>query len=158
METTTAEMNLFVVAASEFLSNSKASSSKESLKILMRRAIASYRENVVQHKKGDVNLWHLDSIYRTLGLQTRLPRKRDKPRNLRSYIQQPLIDFLRKPSVNVLPPSKAENFTSNPGWNPAIEAVGRVGTKSFIPLAGRLLQSVITRSPHFPSYIQQQIR
>ncbi|XP_031556780.1 choline O-acetyltransferase-like [Actinia tenebrosa] len=136
METNTTDMNLFLNAASAFLSNSKpdVTSSKEWLKILLRKAIASYRENVVLNKKGDVTLWHLDSIYRTLGLETRLPRQRNKLKNLRSLIQQPLIDFLREPSVNLLPPSKAETFTSNPGWNPAVEAVGRVGVKSMLPL------------------------
>jgi hypothetical protein len=129
METNTADMRLFLIAASENIS-------KEILKNLLLRAIRSYREDVVKHKEGEVNLWHLDSIYRTLGLQTRLPSQRNKPKNLRSLVQQPFIDYLRRPSVNVLPPSIAETLTSNPSWNSAVEAVGRVGVKSMLPLGG----------------------
>ena len=122
--------------------------SRESLKIFAAKGNRLLpRKMSYKNKTGNVNLWHLDSIYRALGLQTRLPRQRDKPRNLRSFIQQPLIDFLRESSFNLLPPAKAETFTSNPCWNPAVEAVGRVGVKSMLPLGGRRLHSEPTFWP-----------
>ncbi|KAK3746991.1 hypothetical protein QZH41_011941, partial [Actinostola sp. cb2023] len=137
METNTADMRLFITAASEFLSATDPhQNDRQILKTLLQRATASYREDVLRHKEGEVHLWHLDAIYRALGLQTRLPRERSKQRNLRSFLQQPLIDYLRCPADHnsLLPPSIAETFTSNPSWNPAVEAVGRVGVKSMLPL------------------------
>lgn len=137
METNTADMKLFVTAAYEYISNPEPEN-KNSMRTLLLQAVSSYRENVLRYKSGEFNLWHLDAIYRALGLQTRLPRQPRKPRNLRSYLQQPIIDYLRSPGDNnaILPPHIAETFTSNPGWNPAIEAVGRVGVKSLLPLGG----------------------
>ena len=147
METNTANMRLFITAASEYLSASDPDkNSKRILKTLLRKATASYREDVLKHKKGEVNLWHLNAIYRTLGLQTRLPRDTYKQRNLRSFLQQPVIDYLRSPGDNnsLLPPSLAETFTSNPTWNPAVEGVGRVGVKSMLPMGGMWEQSCQT--------------
>lgn len=138
METNTADMRLFVTAASQYFANPKPDS-KTTLKTLLLRAIELYREDVLRHKSGEINLWHLDGIYRTLGLQTRLPCQRNRPQNLRSFLQQPFIDYLRSSEGYnaVLPPRVAETFTSNPSWNPAVEAVGRVGVKSMLPLGGK---------------------
>lgn len=139
METNTADMRLFINAASDYLSNPDPEI-KNKLKLLLIEALSSYRKDVIRHKNGEIHLWHLDAIYRVLGLRTRLPLQINKPRNIRSYLQQPVIDYLRTPVDHnaLLPPQIAETFTSNPGWNRAVEAVGRVGVKSMLPLGGNV--------------------
>ncbi|EDO44789.1 predicted protein [Nematostella vectensis] len=135
METNNATMREFITSASRSMDDKETmpgGNEKRNLKPLLKAAIQGYRDDLMANKCGDVYLWHLDALYRVLGLKTRLPRKASPEKSLRQIVQQWMVDYFRGPSVDILPPATAQNFVSNPGWNPAIEAIGRVGVKCLL--------------------------
>lgn len=103
------------------------------LKSLLRKAIESYKDEVLRYKKGQMNLWHLDALYRNLGLPNRLPFRNTPQLQIKRRFRQAVADLLRTPLLNILPPQVAENVTSNPCWYPEIEAIGRPGVKCILP-------------------------
>ena len=99
------------------------------LKSLLKKAIESYKDEVLRYKKGQMNLWHLDALYRNLGLPNRLPFRNTPQLQIKRRFRQAVADLLRTPLLNILPPQVAENVTSNPCWYPEIQAIGIPGVK-----------------------------
>jgi hypothetical protein len=135
------------------------------LKSLLKKAIQSYKDEVLSYKKGEMNLWHLDSLYRTLGLANRLPFRNTPPTKLKKSLKEIAIECLRAPFLNVLPPQIAENVTSNPYWYPEIEAIGRPGVKCILPptsmalhyMFGRNAISItVNANPEHPCYEKEE--
>lgn len=130
------------------------------LKTLLEKALRSYKDEVLRYKKGEINLWHLDSLYRTLGLANRLPF-RNTPSKLDTSLKELIVEYLRAPWLDILPPQIAENVTSNPCWYPEIEAIGRPGVKCILPpksmafhyMFGRNAISItVNANPRHPCY------
>lgn len=116
------------------------------LKGLLKKAIKSYKDEVLRYKKGEIVLWHLDSLYRNLSLANRLPFKTSPQFELKRSLRQLLLDYLRSPLLNILPPQVAENVTSNPCWYPEIEAIGRPGVKCILPPTSMALHYMFGRN------------
>ena len=116
------------------------------LNVLLKKAIKSYKDEVLRYKKGEIVLWHLDSLYRNLSLANRLPFKKSPQLELKRSLRQLLLDYLRSPLFNILPPQVAENVTSNPCWYPEIEAIGRPGVKCILPPTSMALHYMFGRN------------
>lgn len=116
------------------------------LKALLKKAIQSYKDEVLRYKNGEINLWHLDSLYRNLGLPNRLPFRKPPQLDLKRRLKEVVLGFLKAPQLNVLPPQVAENVTSNPCWFPEIEAIGRPGVKCILPPTSMALHYMFGRN------------
>lgn len=135
------------------------------LNSLLIKATQSYKDEVLRYKKGHINLWHLDSLYRHLGLVNRLPFRNPPTFDLKTIFRQKVIDFLRSPLINLFPPQIAENVTSNPSWFPEIEAIGRPGVQCILPPSSMALHYMFGRdaisitvnaNPYHPCHGKEQ--
>ncbi|XP_031565684.1 uncharacterized protein LOC116300862 [Actinia tenebrosa] len=162
MDSSMADMKQFVQQACKLRSSGNQTLIREEhlrLKTLLKKALRSYKDEVMRYKKGEINLWHLDSLYRTLGLSNRLPfRNAPKPNK---SLKEVSVEYLRAPWLDILPPQIAENVTSNPCWYPEIEAIGRPGVKCILPpksmalhyMFGRKAISItVNANPQHPCY------
>ena len=135
MDSSTADMKQFIAKArqSQHLTQNMTEQERVELISLLMKATKSYKDEVLRYKRGEINLWHLDSLYRIMGLTNRLPFRKSPPLELKRNFKQLVLDCLRLPLINILPPQVAENVTSNPCWYPEIEAIGRPGVKCILP-------------------------
>ena len=91
MDSSMADMKKFVEEVyKSFLSIQNTSEQERlALKSLLKKAIQSCKDEVLRYKNGEINLCHLDSLYRNLGLTNRLPfRKTPKSglwKNLKEF-------------------------------------------------------------------------
>lgn len=165
METSVADMKAFVGAA---LSDSHALSreDRDNLHKLLIRAIQGYREDVRRYKKGDIHLWHLDSLYRNLGLTNRLPYRDTAPLDLKTRLRGAVANVMRSPLINILPAEVPENVTSNPYWYSEIEAIGRSGVKCILPPESMALHYIfgkggisvtVNANPKHPCYEREEM-
>ena len=148
MDSSMADMKKFIKEARKQQQSIHNISTQELLllKASLQRAIQSYKDEVLRYKKGEINLWHLDSLYRNLGLTNRLPFRQVQKLELKTHIKQTVLECLRAPLLNVLPPPVAENVTSNPCWYPEIEAIGRPGVKCILPPTSMALHYMFGRN------------
>ena len=135
MDSSTADMKQFIAKARQSQHHIQNLTEQERLELtsLLMKATKSYKDEVLRYKMGEINLWHLDSLYRIMGLANRLPFRKSPPLELKRNFKQRVLDYLRSPLINILPPQVAENVTSNPCWYPEIEAIGRPGVKCILP-------------------------
>ena len=147
MDGSMADMKQFIEKAHRSQHNVQKMTEQERvmLKALLKKAIKSYKDEVVRYKKGEINLWQLDALYRNMGLANRLPFRKTSQLKLKRKFTQAVVDFLRSPLINVLPPQIAENVTSNPCWCPEIEAIGRPGVKCILPPTSMALHYMFGR-------------
>ena len=149
MDSSMADMMKFVEEASKLAQRSVQDLSEQErlvLKSLLKNAIQSYKDEVLRYKNGEINLWHLDSLYRNLGLTNRLPFRKTPQLELQRSLKEVVLGYLRAPHLNVLPPQVAENVTSNPCWYPEIEAIGRPGVKCILPPTSMALHYMFGRN------------
>lgn len=148
MDSSMADMKEFIAKArgSEDCMQNMTKEEHLALKYLLKKAIESYKDEVLRYKRGEISLWHLDSLYRNMGLVNRLPRFGSSfQSDVKRYSKQLATDFLRSPLINILPPQVAENVTSNPCWYPEIEAIGRSGVKCILPPTSMALHYMFGR-------------
>ena len=129
MDSSMTDMMKFVEEASKLAQQSVQDLSEQErlvLKSLLKNAIQSYKDEVLRYKNGEINLWHLDSLYRNLDLTNRLPFRKTAQLELKRSLKEVVLGYLRAPHLNVLPPQVAENVTSNPCWYPEIETAWKV--------------------------------
>lgn len=148
MDSSMADMKKFVEEARKSPLSIQNTSEQErlALKSLMKKAIQSYKDEVLRYKNGEINLWHLDSLYRNLGLTNRLPFRKTPRLGLLKNLKELVLGYIRGPQLNVLPPQVAENVTSNPCWYPEIEAIGRPGVKCILPSTSMALHYMFGRN------------
>ncbi|KAL9967377.1 hypothetical protein ACROYT_G025586 [Oculina patagonica] len=149
MDSSMADMTKFVEEASKPAQHSIQDISEQErsvLKALLKKAIHSYKDEVLRYKNGEINLWHLDSLYRNLGLANRLPFRKTPQFELKRSLKEVVLGYLRAPKFNILPPQVAENVTSNPCWYPEIEAIGRPGVKCILPPTSMALHYMFGRN------------
>lgn len=167
MDSSMADMKRFIEKArqSQHSIQNMTKQERVTLKAQLKKAIESYKREVLRYKKGEINLWHLDSLYRNLGLANRLPFRKSPQLGLTRTLKQVVLDSLRSPLLSVLPPQVAENVTSNPCWYPEIEAIGRPGVKCILPptsmalhyMFGRNAISVtVNANPEHPCYKNEE--
>lgn len=168
MDGSMADMKQFIEKAIQSKQNVQQMTEEEliPLKSLLLKATESYKIEVLRYKKGDINLWHLDCLYRSLGLSNRLPFRDNPKSNVNTSFKQSVVDFLRSPLVNILPPQVAENVTSNPSWFPEIESIGRPGVKCILPPTSMALHYMfgkdavsitINANPKHPCYKREEV-
>lgn len=148
MDSSMADMKKFVEEARKSPLSIQNTSEQESseLKSLLKKAIQSYKDEVLRYKNGEINLWHLDSLHRNLGLTNRLPSQKTPQLGLLKSFKETVLGYIRAPQLNVLPPQVAENVTSNPFWYPEIEAIGRPGVKCILPPTSMALHYMFGRN------------
>jgi hypothetical protein len=115
------------------------------LRALLKKAVKSYKDEVLRYKKGEISLWHLDALYRNMGLANRLPFEKPQQFKLKRMFGKAVVDFLGSPLLNILPSQIAENVTSNPCWHPEIEAIGRPGVNCILPPTSMALHYMFGR-------------
>ena len=167
MDASMADMKAFVTLAMQSPNPATCSTEERArLRDLLIRAIRGYREDVLRYKKGEIHSWHLDSVYRNLGLPNRFPRSVPTHLDLKTRLKGAVINALRHPLVNILPPTAFENVTSNPDWYPEIEAIGRAGVKCVLPAGSMAFHYIIGRggisitinaSPEHPCYQKESL-
>ncbi|XP_020612759.1 uncharacterized protein LOC110051124 isoform X1 [Orbicella faveolata] len=145
MDSSMADMKKFVEEARRS-SLSMSEQERLALKSLLKEAIQSYKDEVLRYKNGEINLWHLDSLYRNLGLTNRLPFRKAPRLGLLKNVKEIVLGYIRAPQLNILPPQVAENVTSNPCWYPEIEAIGRPGVKCILPPTSMALHYMFGRN------------
>jgi len=145
MDSSMADMKKFVEEARRS-SLSMSEQERLALKSLLKKAIQSYKDEVLRYKNGEINLWHLDSLYRNLGLTNRLPFRKTPQSGLLKNVKEIVLGYVRAPQLNILPPQVAENVTSNPCWYPEIEAIGRPGVKCILPSTSMALHYMFGRN------------
>lgn len=148
MDSSMADMKKFIEKARQSGGSVQTLTKQERalLKSLLKKAIESYKDEVLRYKKGQMNLWHLDALYRNIGLPNRLAfRKTPELQNKRRF-RQAVVNLLRSLPLNILPPQVAENVTSNPCWYPEIEAIGRPGVKCILPDTSMALHYMFGRN------------
>ena len=148
MDSSMADMKEFVEEAYKSPLSIQNASEQEclALRSLLKKAIQSYKDEVLRYKNGEINLWHLDSLYRNLGLTNRLPFRKTTQSGLVKNLKELVLGCIRGPQLNVLPPQVAENVTSNPCWYPEIEAIGRPGVKCILPPTSMALHYMFGRN------------
>lgn len=148
MDSCMADMKEFIAKAlqSEHGIQNMTNQERLALKCLLKKAIESYKDEVLGYKKGEISLWHLDSLYRNMGLVNRLPFRNSPHLDLKTILKQLVTAVLRSPLINILPPQVAENVTSNPCWYPEIEAIGRPGVKCILPPTSMALHYMFGRN------------
>ena len=148
MDSNMADMKEFIAKALQSGDSIQNMTNQErlSLKCLLKKAIESYKNEVLAYKKGEISLWHLDSLYRNMGLVNRLPFRNYPQLDLKTKLKQLVTVVLRSPLINILPPQVAENVTSNPCWYPEIEAIGRPGVKCILPPTSMALHYMFGRN------------
>lgn len=148
MDSSMADMKEFIAKALQSGDSIQNMTNQErlSLKCLLKKAIESYKNEVLAYKKGEISLWHLDSLYRNMGLVNRLPFRNYPQLDLKTKLKQLVTVVLRSPLINILPPQVAENVTSNPCWYPEIEAIGRPGVKCILPPTSMALHYMFGRN------------
>lgn len=148
MDSSMADMKEFIAKALQSGDSIQNMTNQErlSLKCLLKKAIESYKNEVLAYKKGEMSLWHLDSLYRNMGLINRLPFRNYPQLDLKTKLKQLVTVALRSPLINILPPQVAENVTSNPCWYPEIEAIGRPGVKCILPPTSMALHYMFGRN------------
>ncbi|CAH3023881.1 unnamed protein product [Porites evermanni] len=167
MDSSMADMKKFIEKARQSEGSLQTMTKQERvlLKSLLKKAIESYKDEVLRYKKGQINLWHLDALYRNLGLPNRLPFRNTPQPQIKRRFRQAVADLLRSPLLNILPPQVAENVTSNPCWYPEIEAIGRPGVKCILPdrsmalhyMFGRNAISItVNANPKHPCYRHEE--
>ena len=167
MDSSMADMKKFIEKARQSEGSLQTMTKQERvlLKSLLKKAIESYKDEVLRYKKGQMNLWHLDALYRNLGLPNRLPFRNTPQLQIKRRFKQAVADLLRSPLLNILPPQVAENVTSNPCWYPEIEAIGRPGVKCILPdrsmalhyMFGRNAISItVNANPKHPCYRHEE--
>ncbi|KXJ16566.1 Choline O-acetyltransferase [Exaiptasia diaphana] len=167
MDASMADMKIFIEKARQRRHNvlNMSKLDRMVLNSLLLKATQSYKEEVLRYKKGYINVWHLDSLYRNLGLVNRLPFRNPPTLNPKNAFRQTIINFLRSPLINLLPPQIAENVTSNPSWFPEIEAIGRPGVQCILPPSSMALHYMFGRdaisitvnaNPNHPCYGKEE--
>lgn len=148
MDSSMADMKKFVEEArkSQLSIQNTSEQERSALNDLLKKAIQSYKDEVLRYKNGEINLWHLDSLYRNLGITNRLPFRKTPQLELKRSLKEVILKYLRAPLLNVLPPQVAENVTSNPCWYPEIEAIGRPGVKCILPPTSMALHYMFGRN------------
>lgn len=100
----------------------------EELRGLLRRALAEYRADADAQKAGSPWMWHLDALYREVGIPTRLretPPDTEEARARRG-------GWFAAMGAELLP-GMPDFATSNPWMYPEIDALGRCGVFALVP-------------------------
>ena len=145
MDSSMADMKKFIEKARQSEGSFQTITKQECvlLKSLLKKAIESYKDEVLRYKKGQMNLW---LSWRSLQKPNRLPFRNTPQLRIKRRFRQAVADLLRSPLLNILPPQVAENVTSNPCWYPEIEAIGRPGVKCILPDGSMALHYMFGRN------------
>ena len=75
MDSSMADMKKFIEKARQSEGSFQTMTKQERVlfESLLKKAIESYKDEVLRYKKGQMDLWHLDALFRDLGLPNRLP-------------------------------------------------------------------------------------